>query len=343
MWDLRKNYRAYKRDPIPKHIIPYSGNTTRNGFSNLTIDQHGLKLYASCLDNTIYCYNVAACNPEPVMKYIGHENSTFYVKSGLSADGLYLLSGSSDHNAYIWNINNSFPLVKLVGHTAEVTSVAWRHVGDLAIITCSDDFKYKMWRIGPEEKPDEWEVIGCGNAERVRSAMLSNHLKRQLETSATTPLSQRKRAKENCNSTPKRKNLETLFNESKRLHTEDGPKILLSQIDNQIQQDIPQIEITNRIQPATFPKQVFPPITDLPNFAVDGRAPHLRYSPQKCRDRDWLTKLRVEKSLIREMQQLAGPSPPKMPRLDFSPKSKAPQSPLLKFFKMTSSSIKCDK
>lgn len=370
VWDLRKNYRFYKREPVPKYIIPYAGNTTRNGFSNLTIDQYGLKLYANCLDNTIYCYNVSTCNPDPIMKYVGHENSTFYVKSTLSADGLYLLSGSSDHNAYVWNVKDSLPVVRLIGHTAEVTSVAWKQVGDLALITCSDDFKHKIWRVGEEEVPDNWEVIGSGNAEKLKFVDLPNKLKRLLEINETTPHSLKRRAKacekcncvilngancENCSGggSTKRKNLEALFNENKRVQTEkNGPRRLFTQInENNTTEETKTEEIS--------PNHAYSPTVNLPNFAIDGVAPHLNYSPQKRRDQDWLTKLRIEKSLIREMQQLAGPSPPKIPRVEFSPRSsvrssaaasasgaggcKSPQSPLLKFFKVTNNSIKCDK
>lgn len=350
---------------MPKYVIPYTGNTTRNGFSNLIIDQYGLKLYANCLDNTIYCYNVATCNPEPVMKYVGHENSTFYVKSSLSADGLYLLSGSSDHSAYVWNVNNPLPLIKLNGHTAEVTCVAWRHVGELALITCSDDFKHKIWRVGSEELPDNWEVIGCGNAERFQTTILPHKLKRLLEINETTPHSQKRQAKacekcqcvilngincENCTvGSSKRKNLENIFNENKRLQTDKGPRRLFTQMDNNTIPD----EHSKQIKKVTevSPSRTYSPTSNLPNFVIDGCAPHLSYSPQKRRDKDWLTKLRVEKSLIKEMQQLAGPSPPKMPRYEFSPKGSgrltnpcsSPQSPLLKFFKITNNSIKCDK
>lgn len=358
---------------MPKYIIPYPGNTTRNGFSNLTVDQYGVKLYANCLDNTIYCYNIGTCNPEPVMRYVGHENSTFYVKSTLSADGLYLLSGSSDHNAYVWNVNDPLPLVRLTGHTAEVTCVAWRHVGELTLITCSDDFKHKIWRVGPEERPDNWEVIGSGNAERFQVTVLPNKLKRLLET---TPHSQKRRAKacercqcvilngincENCSvNTSKRKNLESLFNESKRLQTENGPKRLFTQLNNmataceEASESKPVEHSTpkqaKRLEEVS-PNDACSPTSNLPNFAIDGCAPHLHYSPQKRKDKDWLTKLRVERSLIREMQQLAGPSPPKIPRYDLSPKASArlstscssSQSPLLKFFKITNNSVKCDK
>ena len=68
----------------------------------------------------------------------GHKNGTFYVKACLSPDGRYLLSGSSDEHAYIWDTcdlkgDKYLPIVKLVGHNAEVTSVAWCPVGEVKV------------------------------------------------------------------------------------------------------------------------------------------------------------------------------------------------------------------
>lgn len=116
MWDLRKNYTVYKREPLPKHSIPYCGSSTRNGYTNLIVDESRTRLYASCMDNVIYCFNVATCSALPERRYIGHENSTFYIKTGLSPDGAYLVSGSSDKHAYVWNVKHSLPIVKLTGH-----------------------------------------------------------------------------------------------------------------------------------------------------------------------------------------------------------------------------------
>jgi len=39
-----------------------------------------------------------------VSTYRGHRNTSFYVKSVLSPDDQYLLSGSSDEQAYIWQV-----------------------------------------------------------------------------------------------------------------------------------------------------------------------------------------------------------------------------------------------
>ncbi|GLV39921.1 lethal-(2)-denticleless [Carabus blaptoides fortunei] len=165
VWDLRKNYGVNKREPLPKCVLPYTGHTTRNGFTNLLVDRSGVKLYANCMDNTIYCYNISTYQPQPIMTYTGHYNSSFYVKSSLSVDGNYLLSGSSDQNAYIWNTNKSTPLVSLVGHSAEVTCVAWCQKGGIKLVTCSDDMKHKIWQVYDEQSCDDWEVKGRGSAE----------------------------------------------------------------------------------------------------------------------------------------------------------------------------------
>lgn len=79
-------------------------------------------MYANCLDNTIYCYNVATYDTCPVMKYTGHQNDSFYVKSSLNEEDTYLISGSSDESAYLWNLNYSEPIIKFTGHTSEVTN-----------------------------------------------------------------------------------------------------------------------------------------------------------------------------------------------------------------------------
>ncbi|KAL0831664.1 hypothetical protein ABMA28_002436 [Loxostege sticticalis] len=160
VWDMRKNYSIYKREPLPKHSIPYCGSSTKNGYTNLIIDDARMRLYASCMDNVIYCFNISTYSTLPEQRYIGHENSTFYIKTGLSPDSMYLVSGSSDKNAYIWNVKYSEPVVKLAGHWAEVTCAAWCQRGDTKLVTCSDDARHKIWRIGREFPDPDLELKG---------------------------------------------------------------------------------------------------------------------------------------------------------------------------------------
>ncbi|KAM4771451.1 denticleless protein homolog [Rhinophrynus dorsalis] len=149
MWDLRKNYTAYRQDPVPCKLFPYPGNSTRKlGYSSLALDSTGTNLFASCTDDEIYMFNTTGLKTDPVSIFSGHQNSTFYIKSSLSPDGQFLLSGSSDHSAYIWQVSNPHvPPVTLIGHSQEVTSVTWCPTDFTKIVTCSDDNTVRVWRI----------------------------------------------------------------------------------------------------------------------------------------------------------------------------------------------------
>ena len=69
-----------------------------------------------------------------VAEYFGNQTSTFYIKICLSPDGQYLISGSSDVYAYVWRTDNpGKPLVRLTGHSAEVTCVTWCTVGETKV------------------------------------------------------------------------------------------------------------------------------------------------------------------------------------------------------------------
>ncbi|XP_037713197.1 protein lethal(2)denticleless [Drosophila subpulchrella] len=183
VWDLRRNYTAYKKEPLPRHKLPYAGHSTFRGFTNLIVDASGTRLYANCMDNTIYCYNLASYSPRPLACYKGLLNSTFYIKSCLSPDGKYLLSGSSDERAYIWNLDHAEePLVALAGHTVEVTCVAWGSSHDCPIVTCSDDARHKIWRIGPD-------LDGLSEAERSENYRGTASYVREFGRKSTGPSS----------------------------------------------------------------------------------------------------------------------------------------------------------
>lgn len=327
VWDLRKNYLVYKREAYPKTSIPYPGNTSKNGFSSLVLDSDCLRLYANCLDNAIYCYNVGTCNPVSTMKYTGLQNSTFYIKSSLSRDGAYLISGSSDENAFIWNTKHSTPLVKLTGHTAEVTCVAWSGSDNTTIVTCSDDMTHKIWRIGTEQIPKSWKIIGAGKAEKFAY---------QIDTSCNirTPQST-KLTCHSCNipsrgsacSSLKRKRSEDNeqnFNSPQRNHT---PRRLFQDLSRNDTSEKPTTSIESLTK-------------DFPNYVIDGIAPHLNFSPEKRKDQDWLTKLRVERQLRKDMLCNESPSmSSKVPvKLETTQKKcSSPQNHILKYFK-----VKCD-
>ncbi|XP_076766703.1 WD40 domain-containing protein denticleless isoform X2 [Xylocopa sonorina] len=351
VWDLRKNYTVHKKDPLAKHTMNYTGNSTRNGFSSLLICPARITLYASCMDNIIYAYNISSYNPKPIAEFYGHQNRTYYVKTCLSPDGRYIASGSSDELAYIWRTNKSgTPVVQLSGHTEEVTCIAWCNVGETKIVTCSDDSCHRIWRIGFEHKIENEEVQIRGRAEAICNKNPLENLK--LETtptvtrrwltqehtpgSDTTPNAtpgpsssdiynqmQDNQSHCNINSSMKRSYSRMMLSGS----WSDGKfKSVLSPIQENFTSATKRIHLENRgarrlfspcndnnsllnrgyesDEPTTSSTSIetkneahFSPTLNLPNFVIDGTAPHLlQLSPEKYKENiDWLTRIRKEK------------------------------------------------
>ncbi|NXH15393.1 DTL protein, partial [Bucco capensis] len=148
-WDLRKNYSTYRQDPVPFKSFCYPGTSTRKlGYSSLVLDSTGANLFANCTDDNIYMFNMTSLKSAPVAIFSGHQNSTFYIKSSISPDNQFLISGSSDSNAYIWKVSEpSLPPWILLGHSQEVTSIAWCPSDFTKIATCSDDNTVRIWRL----------------------------------------------------------------------------------------------------------------------------------------------------------------------------------------------------
>ncbi|XP_075004028.1 denticleless protein homolog [Calonectris borealis] len=163
VWDLRKNYAAYRQDPVPFKSFCYPGTSTRKlGYSSLVLDSTGANLFANCTDDSIYMFNMTSLRTIPVAVFSGHQNSTFYIKSSTSPDDQFLVSGSSDCNAYIWKISEpSLPPRILLGHSQEVTSIAWCPSDFTKIATCSDDNTVRIWRLRrrPEEEKSAFSKI----------------------------------------------------------------------------------------------------------------------------------------------------------------------------------------
>lgn len=164
IWDLRKTYTNLKADPLPFHTFPYpeQGVRRKHGFSSLVLDSNHSSLFASCTDDKIYMYSCTALGQEPVCTFAGHTNSTFYVKAALSPDDMYLLSGSSNNDAFIWRVSDpTAPPTLLKGHLGEVTSVAWCPSDQGKVITCSDDNSFRIWRMDCRTNNiDKHDVIG---------------------------------------------------------------------------------------------------------------------------------------------------------------------------------------
>uniref|UniRef100_A0A8C9PWB2 Denticleless protein homolog n=1 Tax=Spermophilus dauricus TaxID=99837 RepID=A0A8C9PWB2_SPEDA len=163
-------------DGIIKPIAPksflYPGSSTQKlGYSSLILDSTGSTLFANCTDDNVYMFNMTGLKTSLVAIFNGHQNSTFYVKSSLSPDDQFLVSGSSDEAAYIWKVSTPWhPPTVLLGHSQEVTSVCWCPSDFTKIATCSDDNTLKIWRLnrGLEEKPgvDKHSIVGWASQKK---------------------------------------------------------------------------------------------------------------------------------------------------------------------------------
>ena len=110
-----------------------------SGVSSMSLDSTRSRLFVGCMDSVVYEFNCASFTKSPgssrifcllqqlndvhvhdmyvaVRKYKGHQTASFYVKTSLSPDDNFLVSGSSDSQVYIWPLNseNATP-VQLIG------------------------------------------------------------------------------------------------------------------------------------------------------------------------------------------------------------------------------------
>uniref|UniRef100_A0A3Q2Q3D7 Denticleless E3 ubiquitin protein ligase homolog (Drosophila) n=1 Tax=Fundulus heteroclitus TaxID=8078 RepID=A0A3Q2Q3D7_FUNHE len=125
MWDLRKNYTAYRHDPVPMQTYPYAGSSTRMrlGYSGLVLDSSRANIMCNCTDDSIYMFNVCGIKTSPVAVFSGHQNSSFYVKSSISPDDQFLASGSSDHHTYIWKFPPFFLRYTIFGNCTDICNL----------------------------------------------------------------------------------------------------------------------------------------------------------------------------------------------------------------------------
>ncbi|KAF5198407.1 Denticleless protein-like protein [Thalictrum thalictroides] len=146
-WDTR-NMKSPVNQTCP-HPEPSTGKESRtHGISCISQDSSGVFLTASCMNNRIYLYNVLQLDKGPLNTFHGTRFESFYVKSAISPDAAHILSGSSDGNAYIWQVKRpeAGPMT-LKGHEGDVTAVNWcpSEIGKVA--TASDDFTVRIWNI----------------------------------------------------------------------------------------------------------------------------------------------------------------------------------------------------
>ena len=185
IWDTRKLTSVKKQiEATPLYMIenqvkctqftstatPCTKKPISKGYSNLLFNSSKSLLYANCMNNYLYEFNLVTYNSNHTRainqklniksKIAYHTNTSNFIKSSLSKCDNFLLTGSSDFNAYIYptNINNEYsrhykrqmPAIVLKGHTNEVTAVQWNPLDPNQLITCSDDNTIRCWNVRRE-------------------------------------------------------------------------------------------------------------------------------------------------------------------------------------------------
>lgn len=85
----------------------------------------------SSIDSCHYLYRLSQLDGPPVAAFSGHRSGSFCVKACFSPCGDYLLSGSSDSKAYVWQVCGWVCLgagghgVGWVAGTAEAVGAVW--------------------------------------------------------------------------------------------------------------------------------------------------------------------------------------------------------------------------
>ncbi|XP_065843402.1 denticleless protein homolog [Oscarella lobularis] len=157
-WDIRMCRHHLK----PVKTYPYPKQSARqHGYSHLVLDSTDGRLFANCTDDNIYMYDCSSQTTLPLASFRGHLNASFYVKTSISVDDRFLLSGSSDHKAYMWQIDSpDKPPFVLTGHAKEVTSVAWCRQDATRLATCSDDNSVRIWRLDRHANDSHKPIVG---------------------------------------------------------------------------------------------------------------------------------------------------------------------------------------
>ena len=153
IWDTRKLY-SVSRGIAPVMCLPYPGDSERTfGFSSLALDPTGTKLLANCLDHHIYMFDMTSPANVPVKSfYSAARYATFYTKCSFSPDGLYVLSGSKNNNAFVWDVNSPrYPFLQIMKENGgEMGPVGWTFNNPSRMMV-SDEFSVALF--SPE---DSW-------------------------------------------------------------------------------------------------------------------------------------------------------------------------------------------
>lgn len=175
LWDVRN---AGGSSCLEEAIPGFEGRCSR-AYGVASLHVAGQRLAVSCTDSTVYLYEANALGLGYSYMLKGHTQTSFYIRSRVSPCGGFVMSGSADSNAYIWDLSekshNSIltPILRLEGHRGgDASCVAWCGAERVKVATCGDDTTLKVWNIveGKEAaEPGRSDGIPLDGARKVKT------------------------------------------------------------------------------------------------------------------------------------------------------------------------------
>lgn len=158
MWDIRVGGSMR----CAESVVPGLEGSRQRGYGVASMDLVDGKLAVSCTDSTIYVYNAGGLCYGHTHMLEGHTQTSFYIRARLSPCGGFVMSGSADSMAYIWDLGDRTergvlaPILRLEGHRGgDASCVAWCRKEEFKVATCGDDTTVKVWKVKRGERAAE--------------------------------------------------------------------------------------------------------------------------------------------------------------------------------------------
>ncbi|KAE9413974.1 hypothetical protein Angca_002833, partial [Angiostrongylus cantonensis] len=219
LWDTRKFSIKEEGHVLSTLEVPISKDA---GITSVCLDRYGSSLFAAVTDNSVYEYGVLSSNRKPIRHFTGAAIESFYVQVQASPVSDFLLCGSKNKHAVMWDLQDLYchrdeclrtierqrrallPKFVLNGHDSEVCCVGWSRTGKY--IVSMDDEHFRIW--SADRLEENLEKMPSSNKEtiatyepseseysvlRVNRAAVSHWRNDQTSRLASTVTSSRKR------------------------------------------------------------------------------------------------------------------------------------------------------
>ena len=147
MWDIRM---TPNMSSACSDSFGYFGSSTKRvGFSSISVSPYEDYFVVSCTDSKLYEYRLLG--PRESEKqcsiYNNPSGCSYFTKTDLDPFGSYIIAGSCDKKAFIWQRGLSEPLAELKSssHHEEMTCVAWNKFDSHCISTACEGGLMSLW------------------------------------------------------------------------------------------------------------------------------------------------------------------------------------------------------